>query len=160
MIAGDDPLRELPKAMVLDHVAQLGLADEDELQKLVLVRVHVGEHPQFFERLEGQVLRFVYDQDDVAALGIFGQEEILKELEQPDIVEAGGVPIESVFSVQRTSSPRPPCALEIRPTVTSSSRALSRACTRVVLPVPTSPVITVIGARDRIPYSRTENARR
>jgi hypothetical protein len=45
-----------------DHLAQLGLAHQDQLQKLILVGVDVGEHPQLFEPLDRQVLRLVDDQ--------------------------------------------------------------------------------------------------
>jgi hypothetical protein len=65
----------------------------------------------------------------------------------------------SAFSTHCRSSPRLPVAFEISPTFVEASKTVRSFCRSVVLPAPTSPVTTVMGARVITPYSRTEKAR-
>ena len=85
MIGRRDALGELRHLGPLDHCAQFGLADQDQLQQLVLVGVDVGQHPQLFKAVDGQVLRLVEDQNDAAAFSIFRNEKILKPGEVIDV---------------------------------------------------------------------------
>ena len=78
-------LRELRQVGPAHRVAQFGLADQDQLQQFVLVRIDVGEHAQLFQRFPAQVLRLVENQDDPALFGIFLDEVSLKQPEQIDI---------------------------------------------------------------------------
>ena len=85
--AGGDPLGQLAKRRVQHHVAQFRLADQHQLDDLVLARVDVGQHPQLFQAFRRQVLRFVEDQHDPPSGGIFVDQEILKLLEQLHIAD-------------------------------------------------------------------------
>ncbi len=79
---------------------QLGLSDQNQLQKLVFVGVDVGEHPKIFQRLDREVLRLVDHYDHIAALGIFLDHEVLELAEHGDVV-AGVVRLEP----QRVENP-------------------------------------------------------
>ena len=81
MEIGRHPLRQLAHPGMLDHGAQLRLADQDQLHQHVLVGIDVGQHPQLLEPLHRQVLRLVEDQDDAPPGGIFGKQEVLQLLE-------------------------------------------------------------------------------
>ena len=80
-----DSLGELGQVGSTDQIAQLGLADQHQLQQFVLVGVDVGEHPQLLQTFAGQVLGLVKDQDHPAARSIFGNQILLKAAEQVDI---------------------------------------------------------------------------
>ena len=90
VILGGDPLGELGQARLGDQVAELGLADEHELEELVLVGVDVREHPQFLERLDREVLGLVEDQHRPPAAGVLLDEEILELGEELDVGRVAG----------------------------------------------------------------------
>ena len=93
MEARRDPLRELREVGPQHHVAQLGLADQDQLQQLVLAGIDVGEHPQLFQRLAVEVLRLVEDQHHPPPVGVFLDQIGLQPREEVDVVlaRAGGL---------------------------------------------------------------------
>ena len=81
MIGRRHALRELAKLGTHDHVSKLGLANEDQLQKLVLVGIDVGQHPKLFQPFDGKVLRLVDQQDDAPTVGVFLLHVFLQALE-------------------------------------------------------------------------------
>lgn len=79
------PLGELRHVGAAHHVAQFGLTGENQLQQLVRSRIDVGQHPQLFERLAAEVLRFVENQHHPAPGGVFGDQEALQPVELGDV---------------------------------------------------------------------------
>ena len=71
------------------QVAQLRLADQHQLDQLVLVGVDVGEHPELLERLGREVLRLVEDQHGAPAGGVFLDQEVLELGEELHVAGVG-----------------------------------------------------------------------
>ena len=67
MVAAGHPLRQLAEVVFRQHLPQLRLADEDDLQQLLLRRLEIRQEPELFEYLVGQVLRFVDEQGETIA---------------------------------------------------------------------------------------------
>lgn len=65
-----DALVELRHVPGLEPLPDLGLAHEDDLQKQLVVALQVRDHPDLFERLAGEVLRLVHDEERPLAGGI------------------------------------------------------------------------------------------
>src|SRR4029079_11729574 len=61
---------------------ELRLADQNGLQELILVYIHIREHAQAFERGLAEILRFVDDQQGAPPARALVVEEILKNLQQ------------------------------------------------------------------------------
>ena len=81
VVAGDHPLRELFQVLAREHGAQLGLADQDDLQQLALARLEVGEQAQLLQHVGRQVLRLVDDEHVVAPGGVGAQQEVVQRIE-------------------------------------------------------------------------------
>ena len=62
VITSGDPLRNLAHIRPRQHFPQLGLADEDDLQKLLLGRFKIGEQTNLLEDFGTQILGLVHDQ--------------------------------------------------------------------------------------------------
>ncbi len=62
VIADGHALAQLLELGPREQVAQVRLADEDDLNELRLLGLEVREHPHFFERRHAQVLRLVDDE--------------------------------------------------------------------------------------------------
>lgn len=76
-VVGDgDALGELAQLVLLQQVVQLGLADEDQVQQVVLLGVDVGEHADLFQALDAEVLRLVDDQHHRVAGGVLADQEL------------------------------------------------------------------------------------
>src|SRR6056297_1209012 len=69
-----------------DRRPQFGLAGKKKLQELVVTGIDVGQHPQFFKAVAVEVLCLVEDEHDTPARRIFREKEVLKTLEEPNIV--------------------------------------------------------------------------
>ena len=80
MVVDRDPLDELPQLGALEEDAQLGLAHEDDLQEVIGLGVHIGEHAQLLQRLGREILGLVDDQRHPAALGIALDQVIQEDL--------------------------------------------------------------------------------
>ena len=65
--ARDHALRQLLELGPREHRAQLGLADQDDLQQLALVGLEVGQQAQLLEHVGREILRLVDDQHVVLA---------------------------------------------------------------------------------------------
>ena len=70
MMVDPDPLDELAEPWLPQGLAQLGLADQDELQQRLGLAVEVREHPQLLERFRVQVLRLVDDEHGALPVGV------------------------------------------------------------------------------------------
>ena len=75
VVARDDALRELLQARFGEALAQLGLADQHDLQQLVRVGLQIRQQAQLFEHLAAEVLRLVDDQQAVPSGRMPGQQE-------------------------------------------------------------------------------------
>ena len=67
VIAGRDALGELTEILALEQRDQLGLADQDDLQKLLSRRFQIREEPDLLEHLGREILRLVDDDDRASA---------------------------------------------------------------------------------------------
>ncbi|MNV59860.1 hypothetical protein D3C71_1523050 [compost metagenome] len=74
MKTGDHSLRQLLHRRARHHRAQLGLADEDDLQQLALAGFQIGQQTQLLQHVSRQVLRLVDDEHVVAAAGVRRQQ--------------------------------------------------------------------------------------
>ena len=81
VVAGDHPLRQLLHARRGQLAAQLGLADQDDLQQLAFMRLQVGEQAQLLQHIGRQVLGLVDDQQAVASLGMRGQQVAVERVD-------------------------------------------------------------------------------
>ena len=68
MVLGGHPLRELPQLAAGQHLLQLRLAHEHDLDQLLGVRLQVRDEPDLLEHLGREVLGLVDEEHDVAAL--------------------------------------------------------------------------------------------
>ena len=90
VIAPGDALRELPQFDALEHVAQFGLADQDDLQELLRGGFEIRQQADLLERFRRQVLCFVDDDDDASAFGVRLQQSLVEDIDQ--ILDAGRRP--------------------------------------------------------------------
>ena len=81
VVAHDDPLAELPQLPAVELLAQLGLADENDLQELALVGLEVREQTHLLEELGVEVLRLVDEQDDVVTRRGLVEEKAVQNLQ-------------------------------------------------------------------------------
>ncbi len=94
VVAHGDALAQLAQAALVEPVAQLGLADQDDLQQLALVGLEVREQPHLLEQLRLEILRLVDQEHDVVAgLGLL-EEESVQDVEVRDAVELAGLEAE------------------------------------------------------------------
>ena len=71
VMGGDNALAQLLQlGVALNIGAKLRLAQQQDLQQRVAAQLEVGEHAQLFQRLDGQVLRFI-DHQQAAATSEF-----------------------------------------------------------------------------------------
>ena len=92
-------LGELHQVRALQRLTQFALADENDLQGLVLVGIDVGEHAQLFQCLGRHVLRLVNNQHGAAVVRILVNNKIDQSPVHLDLVHA------SVFKVERKQYP-------------------------------------------------------
>ena len=71
--------RKLAQARVVQAVAQFRLAEQDDLQQLAVVRFDVGEQPDLFEQVVGQILRLVNDEHAIPAVLDLVQQKFVDE---------------------------------------------------------------------------------
>ena len=76
------PLAKLLEPRTAEHSAELWLSEQKTLQRHRLVDHDIGQHPQLFERFEGQVLRLVDDQQHAPAVALLGQHKVVDALQQ------------------------------------------------------------------------------
>ena len=121
MITDRDPLAQLFELRRRELVAQVRLADQDDLQQLRFLRFEIREHAEFLERGEAQVLRLV-DHEQHHASGKPLIDEILREIpQQQRFAAAGGSRPKSIMIVS-SSSRGSSIVFTMRPTVVCVSR--------------------------------------
>ena len=86
VIAAGDALRELPQLDAAQQLAQLGLADQDDLQQLLRFGFEVGQQAHLLEHFGREVLRFVDHQHDALAFGMRLEQVVAQQVDQ--ILEA------------------------------------------------------------------------
>ena len=67
MVRRDDALAKLLKVRAGDDPAKLRLSDQKALEGRGILNLEIGQHPQFFQRGLGEVLRLVDNQQGAAA---------------------------------------------------------------------------------------------
>ena len=94
VVAHSDALTQLAEFIAIEAVAELRLANEDDLQQFVLVGFEVGQQTHLLELLLGHVLCFVDDEHDHAiGVRLFEQKPI-EAIDQPDPVVSAVVEVE------------------------------------------------------------------
>ena len=83
VITRGDALGKLAQFRAIEHVAQLGLAKQDDLQQLLRRRFQVGQQADLLQRIQGQVLRLVDDQHHAQALRVGIQQIGVECIRQP-----------------------------------------------------------------------------
>ena len=79
--ARDDALRELLEIGARQQRAQLGLADENDLQQLAFGGLEVGEQAQEFEQFGSQALRLVDDEQALLAARMAVEQEAVERID-------------------------------------------------------------------------------
>jgi hypothetical protein len=138
VIAPGDALGQLPEVAAVQHLAQLGLADQDDLQQFLLGGLEVGEQPDLLQHVGPEVLRLVDDQH--VAPRRAPRAGRVQRIDQRLEAAVGGH-----LDVQFVADGEQELVRESRGFSTSATSACSGSCssrlrTSVVLPVPTSPV--------------------
>ena len=83
----DHPLAKLLEAqMGLQGVAELGLAEQQDLQQRMRAELEVGEHAQLFERFHCKVLRLVHHQQAATARPGLLMQEALDRAERGSLI--------------------------------------------------------------------------
>ena len=90
VISRDHALRQLLEFRAREHAAQLGLADQHDLQQLALAGLQVGQQAQLLQHVGRQVLRLVDDQHVVLADRVGAQQVLVEPVDV--ILERGRVP--------------------------------------------------------------------
>ena len=82
MVGSGYPLAQLFEPCAAKDRAKLRLTEQKALQRHGPIGDDVGQHPKFFERLEGQVLGLVDNQQDTLIVTVLRQREIADPLQQ------------------------------------------------------------------------------
>ncbi len=82
VIPRGNTLVELAQVLEREHLAQLGLTDEDDLDQLLLLRLEVREEADLLENLRRKVLRFVDDKHAVLTPRRLLQQVLIQPLDQ------------------------------------------------------------------------------
>src|SRR6516225_10145824 len=104
MISGRDPLPQLVEPWAAECRAELRLTEQKALQCHRSPNNDIRQHSQLFERLKGQVLRFVDDQQHALAVAVLSGDELADALQQRSLgepflgdTEAGGDHMEKII---------------------------------------------------------------
>ena len=74
-----DSLAELPESLLNEFLPKLRLSDQNDLKQFLFIRFQIGKEAQMFERIEGEILRFV-DYEDNVLVRINALEQYLVEM--------------------------------------------------------------------------------
>ncbi len=85
-----DALRELHQFRRIEFFVELGLAGENDAQHLLLGGLDAGQQADFFEHLEREILRFVDDQQHLAAGRVLLDEEAVERGDQLGLLHLEG----------------------------------------------------------------------
>src|ERR1700678_3225854 len=81
MGAKGDPLFQLPQIGGVEFVVQFGLADQQNLQQLLVGRLQIGQKPDFFQNLPRKVMSLV-DYQDRGQFFLAARDHIASNLQQ------------------------------------------------------------------------------
>src|SRR5271169_4897460 len=87
MISRRYPLPQLLEPRAAQCRAKLRLAEQEALQRHRPIEKDVRQHAQLFERLKGQVLGLIDDQEHTFAVAMLSQCEIADALQQRSLSE-------------------------------------------------------------------------
>ena len=90
VIAGGDALRQLAQIGPVQHLIELRLAHQNDLQQLGLVRFQVGQEPHLLQYVETEVLRLVDQHDHPSAPRMGIQQVPVERIDQ--LLETGARP--------------------------------------------------------------------
>ena len=79
---------------ITDQIAELRLAEQEYLQQGRRAKLEVGQHPQFFQRIDRKILRLIHHQKAAATAARFGMQEILDALQRRGLVQPACVDAE------------------------------------------------------------------
>ena len=82
MVTAGDALGELAQLGASEQLAQLRLADHDDLQQFLRVGFEVGEQAHLLEHLGGQVLRLIHHQHHALAARVCAQQVVAEDVHQ------------------------------------------------------------------------------
>src|SRR6516225_3605044 len=88
MISSRDPLPQLLEPGATKCRAELRLTEQKALHRHRPVKEDIRQHAQFFERLKGQVLRLIDDQQHALAVAMLSQGELANALQKRSLSEA------------------------------------------------------------------------
>ena len=150
MVADGDALAQLAQAVLVESVAQFGLAHQDDLQQLALVGFEIGKEADLFEQFAREVLGLVNNKNGVlAALGLM-EEEAVDFGHRFQAVQALGLQaqfhgdgLDELVGVEH--------GIENERGGELGAELFEQARQRVVLPAPTSPVNWTKPLRSRMP---------
>ena len=80
VVAGGHALRELAQLAAAQHLVQLRLAHEHDLDQLLGVRLQVRDEADLLQHLGREVLRLVHQQHHVAVLGARVEQEAVERV--------------------------------------------------------------------------------
>ncbi len=82
VVAPGDALGELAELRPGEHLAQLRLADQDDLQQLLRRGLEVGQQAHLLEHVGVEVLRLVHQQHDAPAAAVRVEQEMREQVNQ------------------------------------------------------------------------------
>src|SRR5687767_12993209 len=82
VIAAGDALRELAQLRPCQHLAQLRLPDQDDLQQLLRRGLEVGEQAHLLEYVGVEVLRLVHHEHDAPVAAVRIEQEMGEDVDQ------------------------------------------------------------------------------
>ena len=88
MVADGNSLPQLAQLWIVEPVAELGLAHENDLQQLSVVGFEIGKKADLLEQFISQILRFVDDQDCVLAALDLLQKEMVDDGESVEAIQS------------------------------------------------------------------------
>ena len=74
MIARSDALCQLAQVIAAQQIAQLGLADQDDLQQLLRFGLEIGEQSNLFKYFDTEILRLIDNQHHAPARAVRPQQ--------------------------------------------------------------------------------------
>lgn len=90
VVADRNPLAQLPELRPAELFPQFRLADEHDLDKLVLIRLEVGYEPNLLKHPWFEVLRLVDNQHHRPPLGVLFEEKAIERVQVPRAVRPVG----------------------------------------------------------------------
>ncbi len=94
MVHRDDALAQLLEPRILERQAELGLAEQEDLEQRIAARLEIGEHAQLLQALQRQRLRLVDHQQGPPPGARDGVEPLLDRREHARLGGVGRVDVE------------------------------------------------------------------